>query len=588
MKRRALLRCAALLSLCCSHSSVSAFRQDAKVVDLAALQPEAEEVEGIAFNTKEHDAIVTEACAPAKGLFAADPDAKARLARIVPGGAADLLCESMRLGALWPDCPTYRDSFTLQSACIDFPIVGSMPFHEGMLQMGRQLAWQKFGKLWHGQVELNEISTFRQAEQHKHGSPLAPLYEDARHIALVTNRQLKMKMLQQSIEWHCKGSHALADGLRTESTLKLQLGAFFMGKILHTVQDTFTLSHARRSISAEQISQAKSLLSHQERVADAEKLLQAIPIQQAYSMDDVRWAAHASVDKGRHYAESSPDATVKSAAAEALEDAAVLATAQVIRVFAELIRDASNAGDVSTTLLNNSVVQLGKVLCDTVWRFQDESQGAGGSLKELGLNGDNSTWTPEVAADKHMQQRVSDELRTLVQAINEKRQLGKLALDPGIEFRYPAVTEDYCKNILDGSLSCAAVGYTAALSEPIFMDRSWGYSLHMKIWFFLVGALLGCAFVCCVVSRVRRHCHNANAAARAEGDEPCSQGSNAAPANGPQTCLGNTTLAPIVEAEESLTATSTSAVSSAVSAEAKDTSSLLLPRASGSGVGAGD
>eukprot|EP00971_Amphidinium_carterae_P287025 5697869-Amphidinium_carterae.1 len=36
----------------------------------------------------------------------------------------------------------------------------------------------------------------------------------------------------------------------------------------------------------------------------------------------------------------------------------------------------------------------------------------------------------------------SDELRTLVQAINEKRQLGKLALDPGIEFRYPAVTED--------------------------------------------------------------------------------------------------------------------------------------------------
>eukprot|EP00971_Amphidinium_carterae_P230544 4575283-Amphidinium_carterae.1 len=47
-----------------------------------------------------------------------------------------------------PDCPTYRDSFTLQSACIDFPIVGSMPFHEGasasLLEESASSAWNHF------------------------------------------------------------------------------------------------------------------------------------------------------------------------------------------------------------------------------------------------------------------------------------------------------------------------------------------------------------------------------------------------------------------------------------------------------------
>eukprot|EP00971_Amphidinium_carterae_P118798 2353493-Amphidinium_carterae.3 len=187
-----------------------------------------------------------------------------------------------------------------------------------------------------------------------------------------------MKMVEQSTQWFCKGAHALADGLRAQDALRLELGAFFFGKILHTIQDTFTLSHSRRNVTLGQVARLRELMQSTDLAStDSARLLQAMPIEQSYSMDDVSWSAHAALDKGRKYKESSSDATAKEWAAAALEDAAVLASAQVIAVFAELINNASSAGDVSLELLGGSIRQLGEVLCHTVFPYKNEDLGAG-------------------------------------------------------------------------------------------------------------------------------------------------------------------------------------------------------------------
>jgi len=464
------MRLPTLALLCCSVTS--ALRQEALAQESVLLRPEVEEGSGaaadVSFITKVHENITGTACRSQPSWFGADSEASDRLTKIMPNGAYEKLCDLLEKGTLWPDCPTKGDAFSLKSSCLRLPVMGDVPLHEGMRQMGRQMAYQKIVGKFRSKLKLNTVTTFRAAEQHKHGSPLLPLDEDGKHIALVTNKQLKMKMIEQSTQWFCKGSHALADGLRTGSSLKVELGAFFFGKILHPVQDTFTLSHARRDVTPGHISQLKILMQSKylaNASVDVLELLQDMPIQQAYSMDDVSWASHAAVDKGRNFKQKDANATITEADSAALEDAAVVASALVIDVFAELINKAASAGDVSEAMLHGSVRRLGRVLCDTVWLFEDDKQGAGGSLKELGLNGDSSTWTPVVASDEEMRQRVSDELAKLVSQIDKKRKKGKLALDPNIEFRYPTVDDDYCRQ--DTSLTCAGVGYTPALSEPI-------------------------------------------------------------------------------------------------------------------------
>eukprot|EP00971_Amphidinium_carterae_P178464 3540374-Amphidinium_carterae.1 len=109
-----------------------------------------------------------------------------------------------------------------------------------------------------------------------------------------------------------------------------------------------------------------------------------------------------------------------------------------------------------------------------------------------------------VATDGKMKQRVDKELQTLVRDINEKRKLGELALDPGIEFRYPSVNVDYCQRAEHAKLRCATVGYTAELSKPIVVDVSWGYSLHMKSWFFVGSTLFGLILAGCVTKGLQQ------------------------------------------------------------------------------------
>eukprot|EP00971_Amphidinium_carterae_P118797 2353493-Amphidinium_carterae.2 len=153
--RRALFQCS-LAIICCFVASGR--RQDATAEMSHWLKPEAEMAHNtttrVAFITKEHDWITTRACESLKDRFATDSAGEDRLTKIVPHSVRDALCERMRAGTLWPDCPTYRDSFTLESACIRFPVVGDVPFHEGT-------RWKIFNQV---SYLPNSRSSFQQQE----------------------------------------------------------------------------------------------------------------------------------------------------------------------------------------------------------------------------------------------------------------------------------------------------------------------------------------------------------------------------------------------------------------------------------------
>jgi len=502
-------------------------RQDASARDLTlqdlqsgsdvgeAMESEASQDLHASFITKEHFKITHDACDVFVREFHTDDLGRGRLlSTMSTRDYAKVLCEDFKLGTQSPDCPTYRDSFTLETACIEFPLVGHIPFHQGMFQMAMQTAAYYTSWLWwrSGALKLHTMDTFRSSEQHKHASPLLPINVDGRRIALITNQQLKMKMVEQSVQWYCKGAHALADGFRSYNTEKVQIGAFFLGKILHTVQDTFTLSHVDRDASDADLDEVERLTKEEHdtlRLANESvaKLLQRIPITKSYSMDDVTWSEHASLDKGVSFDDKgeSRDEHISTRKASVMEDAAILASTQVMRSFAELVSAAASRGNVTEQDFHTSLHHLGAVLCHQVWIFKNPNAGAGGSSAQFGMNGERSNWNPEVADSDALKSKVREELRRQVSAIDKLREKGQLAMDPDIPFTYPSTDKDFCSLLDSGTLTCQDIGYTADMSASITVDSTPWYKLHMKAWFYLVCVLviccLGSSFFCCCWGR---------------------------------------------------------------------------------------
>jgi len=215
----------------------------------------------------------------------------------------DLNCEDgmMAKGIVWPDCPKTPEKDDLSNSC---KMIGSseVGVHTGLKEMAKQgisQAYYKQKDKWkredpysapdpeHGGDETREngMSNYRLFQQHWHGSPPPPVdqlegrlvdnnpwHDQGRQFAVVTNVDLRNKMLEQQGVWYCKAmslaaaSHKMKDRSSCstesprnkpvkvgvddlncgESNYAWQLSRFDVGKMLHMVTDSFSRSHVRR------------------------------------------------------------------------------------------------------------------------------------------------------------------------------------------------------------------------------------------------------------------------------------------------------------------------------------------------------
>lgn len=210
-----------------------------------------------------------------------------------------LTCDDgmLQKGIVWPDCPTVPEKDDLSNSCRS--IGGSeVGVHTGLMEMAKQGATQAYWKQkdkWNkknpnklpdpeqGETRENGMSNYRLFQQHWHGSPPPPLdvqdgqlvdnnpwHAQDQQYAVVTNVDLRNKMLEQLGLWYCKSmslARASSQKRRTEgscpahreaievgvdelncgeSKYAWKLSRFELGKMLHTVTDSFSRSHVRR------------------------------------------------------------------------------------------------------------------------------------------------------------------------------------------------------------------------------------------------------------------------------------------------------------------------------------------------------
>lgn len=465
------------------------------------------------FLVKTHQDCTRNACS-APIFLAPGSDAANALPSVLGQEWRNEVCDELARGVIWPDCPTTPEQMSIGNSCM----LG-VPFHDGMQQMLWQAVVGKFGAVpeWgpNKAFQAYTVNVLRQSVQHQHASPLLPLHlDDGRHVAVITNGQLRSKVVQQAMQWQCKSMVAFdqADSLPGSRELsdKTRVGLLFFGKIIHMVQDSFSLSHCQRSDA--QIQNGKIAAMAGLPTAEQLELLKGSPIKKFYSMDDVDWNKHASKDKP-----DTPDG-------KAFLDLANVATSRVLTVLDDMLQHINLARKTETTAPKGGpggpggpwkkqalrqfegpgLHALGRILCEEVFRIDNSSAGAGGSSKDIGRNGDASDWIPEVAADDDTRKLVSDHLKTLLSDIQDMNSKGKLPLDKDIPFQYPSLEDDICAKLAP-QLSCSE---NFSVSSAPFEVKHVGPSIFWMFCFF--GGIVAFAFFavllvfcCCTCIRKR-------------------------------------------------------------------------------------
>jgi len=164
---------------------------------------------------------------------------------------------SLTTGVRWPDEPTAVFGVTVPPPTTTGIIGGGYAQWRGRIQQimdGVRSAQQQ----WHANPlvcagvypnDLSQAIKLEYAAQHQ-----VPLAMDAAQKlkGRVTNKQLKDTIIIQSREWFCEAIRAMrgsrsADGHDNKKNL-FKTGWFFIGNILHTVQDSYSEAHTMRAV----------------------------------------------------------------------------------------------------------------------------------------------------------------------------------------------------------------------------------------------------------------------------------------------------------------------------------------------------
>eukprot|EP00928_Gymnodinium_smaydae_P016888 TRINITY_DN16401_c0_g1_i1.p1 TRINITY_DN16401_c0_g1~~TRINITY_DN16401_c0_g1_i1.p1 ORF type:complete len:449 (+),score=44.56 TRINITY_DN16401_c0_g1_i1:79-1425(+) len=408
------------------------------------------------FTLDKHTELVKHTCMTKRGRSSPHGRAKRKfLGQLFGSSWKKQMCDSILGGMLWPDCLTSFDAGGLQSAC-----VAGVPFNIGMLEMVKQGAAHEvqsrlsfFGT--DKPFKAHTMSTWRQAVQHMHGSPFLPLHlDDGRHIALVSQRQLRSKMIIEAFAWQCRSLSRFSKAVRSNDTMaKKQLvkdALFIFGKNLHPITDTFSISHVRRKFRRRDYHLTNKIkeayVNGKPVPPQAIAVLRNSKIKKFLSMDDVEWTQHGRFDKG--------DDTL-DVEATAMINLAHLAVSKTLEVLDFMLFELMRATDADGHFVpQQTLARVAKpamekfrdFLCNDVLVLANVSAGAGGSFKTVGLNGDASDWIAEIPQDDDTKSLVDEKFHTLVQQIDSLREKGQLPYSKDRPFVYPEAHEpDMCE-----------------------------------------------------------------------------------------------------------------------------------------------
>lgn len=464
-----------------------------------------------------HEKFLDDLC---KADVFGDAATRSKLDSLFSGKKAwsESFCSALKLGVAWPDCPTTPEKSNLEIGCIKLPSGSLVPTHQGMKEMGFQAVQGKFGFVPEVQDDFHAytIRTARQAIQHEHFSPLPPLHlTDGRHVALVSNRQFRSKMVKQTFEWHCKASAFITHGLNvttqaeSESSPKepqkatsantnaLEVGLMYLGKIFHMVTDSYSMSHARRNLkecTAESscpsereayVSAAQHVISGKEITTEGLKLLSAASVKFAFTMDDVDWASHAKWDGVTEDDDKEPYSDKMI-----MRDLAYLSVSQLLQMVRPLFeppskgrrveKDSGSTGDLSgvqqrrlqlsdrleSPNIKASRLVLGRALCNQIMKFENISAGAGGSSPDVGRNGDRSNWQAVIPADGETKDLVAQKFKSTLETVDEARHAGNIMTDSRYVWSYPLPEdEDFCSQIEQFTCGDLGANFLNAISK---------------------------------------------------------------------------------------------------------------------------
>jgi hypothetical protein len=95
-----------------------------------------------------------------------------------------------------------------------------------------------------------------------------------------------------------------------------------------------------------------------------------------------------------------------------------------------------------------SRTDLGHVLCNDIFNFEDLDGGAGGSSADVGRNGNASNWRAELPADEETREKVATKLKDIIDGVEALRMKGHTMSDKKIPFRYPGPNDiDICERV---------------------------------------------------------------------------------------------------------------------------------------------